>query len=126
MISIESQGCSQHANVIADLPSSQPSTLPAEYVLIDAGQKAPADGFFITTEGTRRELHIREAETLAYKLQLNEANRKIASANADREAALKEAQRNDWCSRWCLEIGIFTGLLAGGFVGGLIGKNLLH
>lgn len=122
-ISIESQGCKNAQPVLA-APASMPASLPSEFLLIDAGQRAPLNGFFITEDGARRELRLRELESLSYRLQINDANKHAADSDAERDAALKEAHRNDWCIRWCLEIGIFTGLVVGGVAGGFLGKSL--
>ena len=122
---IESQGCS-HAIAPIAAPASQPASQVSEYVLIDAGAMAPANGFFISIEGARLELKTRDLQTLEFQLQLNEAKRLAADANLEREPALKEAHRNDWCVKWCLEVGIFSGLILGGFTGGILGKSLSH
>lgn len=123
MSSIESLGCSRHDAPKA-APSSEPASQATEYVLIDQGERAPTTGFFISILGARNELKTREAETLEYQLQINEANKLAADANADRDAAVKEAHRNDWCVKWCLEVGIVSGLLLGAVTGGVIGKSL--
>lgn len=115
--------CASHP---APIPASQPASLPDEYMLIERGQEAPGDGFFLSINGSVHELSKRADENLAWRLQLDDAKQDAADNKADLDAAMRKVSHEDWCVRWCLEIGLLVGAVLGGFGGGLIGEKLAH
>ena len=75
----------------------QASSVPA-LELINQGDPAPGDGFFVPTEAMR-------AKLLSDALHDLETGEKLSQSEMKRKAAESRAARSEFCATYCLELG---------------------
>lgn len=96
-------------------PASQPSSVPTEFVLVEAKWCAPETGFFATVDGVRTFLKARSDIELALK-------ETAAEFKYERDADAKALGRENWWSIY----GVWVGGALGLIVGGLAGYEVAH